>query len=71
MNWLWNIAAQKAVKTAVQAVIAILGQAQIQALLNSAGVSVSIDPTIASASLYGVLEFVRGWLKHKLGVKFL
>lgn len=71
MNWLWTIAAKKAVKSAVQAVIAVLGQAQIQGLLSSVGVQVTVDPVIASAGLYGALEFIRNWLKNKVGVKFL
>lgn len=71
MEWLWKIAAGKAVKSAIQAIIAVLGQAKIQSVLNSVGVSISVDPTLASAALYGGLEFLRNWLKHKVGVKFL
>lgn len=71
MNWLWQIAAKKAVVAGVQAVIAILGQAKVQAILNGAGVNVTIDPTVASAAAFGALEFLRNYLKNKLGVKFL
>lgn len=71
MNWLWQIGAKKAVKTAIQAIIAVLGQAKIQAILAQAGVSVSINEAVASAALYGALEFLRNYLKVKLKVKFL
>lgn len=71
MTWLWQIAAKKAVVAAVQAIIAILGQASVQGALNNAGVSISIDPTVASAAAFGALEFLRNYLKNKLGVKFL
>lgn len=71
MTWLWNIAAKKAVVSIVQAVIAILGQAKVQGFLNSIGVTVAIDPTLASAAAFGALEVLRNFLKVKLGVKFL
>lgn len=71
MNWLWQIAAKKAAKSVVQAVIALLAGPKIAALLQAVGVQVSIDPTLASAATYGALEFVRNWLKNKVGLKGL
>jgi ABC-type phosphate/phosphonate transport system substrate-binding protein len=71
MNWLWQIAAKKAVISAVQAIIAILGQESIQGALRAAGINITIDPTVASAAAFGALEFLRNYLKKKLGVKFL
>jgi len=71
MKWLWTIAIKKAISRGVQAVIAIIAQAKVQAFLNGIGVQVSIDPTVASAAVYGALEFLRNWLKVKVGVKLL
>ena len=71
MEWLWTKALQSASKRAVQAAIAIIGQAKIQALLNTYGVSVTIDPTLASAGVYGLLEILRSWLKVNKKVNFL
>lgn len=71
MEWLWKIAAGKAVKSALQAILAVLGQAGVQSFLNKIGVAITIDPTLATAAMYGALEFLRNWLKNKVGVKFL
>ena len=71
MKWLWTIAIKKAIARGVQAVIAILAQAKVQAFLRGIGVEVNIDPTLASAAVYGALEFLRNWLKVKVGVKLL
>ena len=71
MEWFWTKALQSAAKRAVQAAIAVLGQAKLQALLNANGVTVTIDPTLASAGVYGLLEFLRSWLKVNKKVKFL
>ena len=71
MNWLWTVALKKAVARGVQAVIAILGSVTVVNFLNSIGVTIMIDPTLASAATYGVLEYLRNWLKNKLGLKFI
>ena len=71
MEWIWKKALQSSAKRAIQAVIAILGQAKIQSFLNANGVSITIDPTLASAGLYALLEFGRSWLKVGGKVKFL
>ena len=71
MEWLWQIAAKKAGASAVQAVIAVLGSQAVLSVLNGFGVKISIDPVVATASAYGALEFLRNWLKNKVGVKFL
>lgn len=71
MNWLWTIALKKAIARGIQAAIAVLGSAKVVAFLNSIGVQVTVDPILASAATYGALEFLRNWLKLKVGVKFL
>jgi len=71
MEWLWKRALVSASKRAVQAAIAYLGQDQVQRYLGTVGVQISIDPALASAALYGALEFLRSWLKVKAGIKQL
>ena len=72
MDCLWKKALLSAAKRAVQAAIAYLGQANVVAYLASIGVDVSIyDPVLTTAATYGALEFLRSWLKVKVGLKFL
>lgn len=71
MNWLWQIGAKKAAKSIVQALIALLAGPKIAQFLSGVGVDVNIDPTLATAATYGALEFVRNFLKNKVGIKVL
>ena len=71
MEWLWQIAAKKAVASGVQAVIAVLGSQAVLNTLNGIGIKITVDPLLATASAYGALEFLRNWLKNKVGIRFL
>lgn len=72
MEWLWKKALGSSAKRVVQAAIAYLGQSNVRAFLGSIGVNVEVvDPMLATAATYGAMEFLRSWLKVKVGLKFL
>jgi len=64
-NWLWSVAIKKGVKRGVQAALSILGAERL------ATFGVTIDPILASAAVYGILEVLRNYLKNKQGLKWL
>jgi len=64
-EFVWSKLAAKAVKGAVQAALAGIGAARLAAW------GVQVDPIALTAALYGALEGLRNWLKHKRGVNFL
>ena len=72
MNWLWTTALKSSAKRAVQAAAAYLAQESTRQYLSSVGVNVEVvDPVLATAATYGTFEFLRSWLKVKVGFKFL
>jgi len=71
MTWLWTIAAQKGISRLIQYIIILFTTGKVGSWLATVGVSVNIDPTLATAATLGAWEFVRNWLKNKVGIKFL
>ena len=64
-KWLWTIAVKKGVSRAVQLVVAWLVSKGIGSL------GVTIDTNQLTVATFAGLEFLRNWLKNKVGVKFL
>ena len=65
MKWIWQIAVSKLIKRFVQIVVAwVIGH-------NLERFGVTLDPLQLSASIWAALEFLRGWLKSRWGLKFL
>lgn len=65
MNWAWHIAVTKLLKRFVQIVIAWL----IGHNLDQFGIK--LDEVQLSAAIWAGLEYLRNWLKVKLGIKWL
>lgn len=64
LEWLWQLAAKKAISRGVQAFLIAYG-----AHLAQAGITVNEAQLISA--VIGAWEFVRNWLKVKKGVTFL
>lgn len=76
MEWLWQIALKKAGAQIVIGIIAILGSPKVVQAINYLAekgfhVSISVDQTVASVSMIGLLAFLRNWAKVKMGAKIL
>ena len=71
MNWLLSTALKKGASRLIQYVIVLLTTGKIASILAANGVAINIDPTLATASVLGVYEVIRNFLKVKLGVRFL
>ena len=63
-DWIWTTALRKVVTNAVLALLAAYGA-------NLAHAGITIDKAALIAALVGALEFLRGLLKHKVGLKVL
>jgi len=59
-KWLKSI-----IKRLIQAGIAIVGAERLASL------GVTLDPELLTIATFGVVEALRGWLKHKVGWKLL
>ncbi len=78
-QWVANIAITKGIKKAAQAgvayIVAFLATPSIDMALRHMGIDLNIDPVVATgfvtAALMGALEFLRNWLKVKVGFKWL
>ena len=64
LEWLWTLAAKKAVTRFVQTFLAAYST-------QLAGAGITIEQGALIAALVGGLEFGRNWLKVKRGVSFL
>ena len=77
MEWLWSVALKKAGVAIVLGVVAILSSPKVVGVLNYLAekglhINISVDQTVASVSILGLLTFLRNYLKNgKPGLKFL
>ena len=58
---------KKVIRGGLQAALAFLASPTIGGILASVGVSIAIDPVVATGATYAGLEALRNLLKHKLG----
>ena len=65
MNWLIKVAVGKVIKKLIQGIIAYV------IALNLDRFGIKIDQAQATVALFGLLEFVRNYLKVKFNIKFL
>lgn len=70
-KWLWNIAAGKIVKRLITLAVAFLAAPATTSALGNAGVTVTVDPSIATGAVYGVLELIRNFIGTKFGLKWM
>ena len=63
MNFIWQKLLQSLLKKVVLVVVSFVSGPKVASLLVSLGVT--IDPTVLSAGLFGLLEGLRGWLSHQ------
>lgn len=64
LQWLWTLAAKKAITRVVQTFLAAYGS-------HLAGAGITVDQSALIAALVGGLEVLRNWLKVKQGIRFL
>ena len=66
----WKLTLKKVIVSGIQAALAVVSGPAVSGALSKVGVTVSVDPVIATGAAYGGLEVVRNFLKHKVGSIF-
>lgn len=70
-KWLASIAFQKVAKRVASFAVSALVAGVAKAKLDTVGITVDVDPTVATGSVFAILEFARNFVKTKFNLKWL